>query len=334
MKSRSIICTLTFAFLLIPFAVTSIQADYQSGLNAYRAGDYETAYKVFITEAEQGNADAQYKLGVIYDKAQGVPEDWREAMKWYLKAADLGHAEAQYSLGNMAWTYEGWPKRCLEATGWYFKAAEQGHMQAQYALGKMHHMAGFERDCGLPRDLEQASRWYLKAAEQGHAKAQYSLGLMYDNGWGVMQDDREAAKWVRKAAEQGDDSARKWLALEMGDLVGPGVIFGWIIAILLIVFIFCVLYPMSLGQGNMNWRILVGTMLKKLRIPLSIIFGVLGFLIFYFFGVMYTELEQSRLGPASDIIPIVAGLVGAFIGSKIWWIKSDLKDKNKDMKSD
>ena len=49
---------------------------------------------------------------------------------------------------------------------------------------------------------------------------------------------------------------------------------------------------------------------------------------------MYAELEQSKLGPVGGIIPFIAGLVGAFIGSRIWWLKSDVKDKNKDMKSD
>ncbi len=45
------------------FAVTSVQADYQSGLEALQAGDYETVFKELIDEAEEGNANAQYYMG-------------------------------------------------------------------------------------------------------------------------------------------------------------------------------------------------------------------------------------------------------------------------------
>ncbi len=45
------------------FAVTSVQADYQSGLEALQAGDYETVYKELIYEAEKGNSHDQYYMG-------------------------------------------------------------------------------------------------------------------------------------------------------------------------------------------------------------------------------------------------------------------------------
>ena len=51
--------------------------------------------------ADQGNAKAQYNLGVMYDKGTGVAQDYKEAIKWYQKAADQGYASAQYNLGVM-----------------------------------------------------------------------------------------------------------------------------------------------------------------------------------------------------------------------------------------
>jgi hypothetical protein len=50
--------------------------------------------------AEQGYAEAQYNLGVMYANGEGVPEDDTEAVKWYRKAAEQGLAKAQYNLGG------------------------------------------------------------------------------------------------------------------------------------------------------------------------------------------------------------------------------------------
>src|SRR5260221_5360588 len=76
--------------------------------------------------ADQGKAAAQYILGVMYQRGQGVPQDYAEAMKWYRKAADQGLPVAQSNLGTM---YEnGWGVRKDEAAAvrWYQKAADQG----------------------------------------------------------------------------------------------------------------------------------------------------------------------------------------------------------------
>ena len=46
--------------------------------------------------ARQGDADAQYSLGLIYDQGgHGIEPDRKEALTWYLKAAEQGHEEAK-----------------------------------------------------------------------------------------------------------------------------------------------------------------------------------------------------------------------------------------------
>ena len=52
-------------------------------------------------DAEQGDAEAQYTLGGLYDAGHGVVQDYVEARKWYLKAAEQGVAMAQYGLGSL-----------------------------------------------------------------------------------------------------------------------------------------------------------------------------------------------------------------------------------------
>ena len=57
--------------------------------------------------AEQGNAVAQFNLGVMYEKGEGVPKDYKQAAYWYSKAAEQGNAEAQTILGIMYGEGEG-----------------------------------------------------------------------------------------------------------------------------------------------------------------------------------------------------------------------------------
>ncbi|MGA2402548.1 MAG: retroviral-like aspartic protease family protein [Syntrophobacteraceae bacterium] len=66
---------------------------------AYDRGDFARAYKEFKELAEQGDALAQYNLGVMYANGHGVPKDEAEAVKWFRKAAEQGFAQAQRALG-------------------------------------------------------------------------------------------------------------------------------------------------------------------------------------------------------------------------------------------
>ena len=56
-------------------------------------------FKEMLQAAEQGNAKAQFYLGVMYTNGQGVRQDDAQAVQWYRKAAEQGVAEAQYNLG-------------------------------------------------------------------------------------------------------------------------------------------------------------------------------------------------------------------------------------------
>ena len=44
---------------------------------------------------KQGDTNAQFNLGVMYEDGRGVTQDYQEAVKWYRKAAEQGDAEAQ-----------------------------------------------------------------------------------------------------------------------------------------------------------------------------------------------------------------------------------------------
>jgi len=123
--------------------------------------NYAEALKWYREAAEQGNAKAQYNLGMMYHAGQGVPQDSAEAARWYRKAAEQGNASAQFNLGLMYEKRQGVPQNFVEAVNWYRKAAEQGNPEAQYNLGMMY-FAGL----GVPKDYAAAHVWFHLATSR------------------------------------------------------------------------------------------------------------------------------------------------------------------------
>ena len=162
--------------------------------------------------AEQGHAQAQFKLGRYYETGEGLPQDVEKAMEWYTKAAEQGYAKAQHNWGRLlvlSHNYE-------EAVRWFTMAADQGLAPAQSALGRLH-----EQGKGVPQNYEKAVEWLTKAAKQGHAPAQTQLGYLYHKGLGVEQNEVESVEWFTKAAEQGYPHAQYCLGFHY--MKGQGV---------------------------------------------------------------------------------------------------------------
>ena len=154
--------------------------------------------KATCSSAEQGDANAQYDLGIMYVFGEAVERDYKRAVYWLSKAAKQEHSGAQWTLGLMYDHGEGLEQNYEKALYWYKKAAEQGDARAQNDLGLMYY-----NEKGVKQDYDKVKYWFSKAAEQGHAKAQYQLGVMYEYGEGVEQNYEVAANWYLKAANQG-----------------------------------------------------------------------------------------------------------------------------------
>jgi TPR repeat protein len=80
------------ALLLAPGAAHAQSLD--MALAALKRGDHATALKLLPPLAEQGNAAAQFNLGLIYDNGRGVARNHAGALKWYRLAAIQGNAGA------------------------------------------------------------------------------------------------------------------------------------------------------------------------------------------------------------------------------------------------
>jgi TPR repeat protein len=194
------------------------------------AGDmWQQLFQENLARAEAGEADAQYEVGIMYLKGQGVEQDRGQAVHWLTAASKSGHEPSAAKLRRMEDQQDKFQK--------LLKKAEAGDTQTQYEVAMM-----LLKGRGVDKDEAQAAKWLSKAAEQGDEKAitrlgivnykgeigrpdyakafdlfskvksesvlaQYYLGEMYAEGKGVKRDYQEAIAWYQKAADGGFNRA-------------------------------------------------------------------------------------------------------------------------------
>ena len=152
--------------------------------------------------AEQGDAEAQFGLGLKYGNATGEDLDFAKAAGWYRKAADQNHPLAQFNLGVMYSRGQGMPVDDVEAKRWINLAAELGDAAAQHNLGERCDRAGSPR---AGNDLEsriEAYKWFQLASAQGYgdseaASATMTLKMTHED---VLDGERRTAAFVVKAS--------------------------------------------------------------------------------------------------------------------------------------
>lgn len=153
--------------------------------------------------ADAGDAEAQFQVGRVYLRGDGVPKDEGKAAEWFRRAAEQGTARSQVMLAGMLLQGRGAEKNVDEALIWYRRAAEQGDESAQLALAEHYYFRA-----GGP-DYVEAVKWYRPLAERGHPAAQNALGIIVERGLhGEPADPKAAAEWFSKAARQGERKAQ------------------------------------------------------------------------------------------------------------------------------
>ena len=172
--------------------------DLMFGEAAYDKGDYVKAARQFRIAAEKYNSwsdVAMFRLGLLYVKGQGVPQDYAEAVKWFRRAANRRNAAAQLALGNAYGRSLGVTQDNAEAVKWFRKAAEQGHAQAQLYLG-IRYASGE----GVPQDYVLAHMWYSLSAAIGHqdgAKARAAIATLMTPAQ-IAEAQKLAREWWAK----------------------------------------------------------------------------------------------------------------------------------------
>ena len=207
----------------------------EEAIHFYNKEEYDKAFSMFQTLANQQDSVAQYYLGLCYYEGQGIAQDFFEAEKWFKKSANQGYGMAQSKLDALnyimptasfigsswesLWSYEPAPidkylqayrlynnYKYTEAFSEFKELAESGLDDAQCQLGECYNLGH-----GVKKNDKNAAYWYQKAAQGGNVTAQYKLAYCYEYGIGVDGDYTQAMKWYQKAASQKHKDAKRAL---------------------------------------------------------------------------------------------------------------------------
>jgi hypothetical protein len=174
---------------------------------AYASKNYTTAFSLFSTLANKGDARAQAMVGSFYSMGWGIEKNGEEAVKWWSKAAEQGEVNALNNVANFyKYGKNGVPPDYPEAIKWYEKCVVQSACFVEF--GDM-----YENGLGVPEDGGEAARLYKMGVDKEITDSQYQsaevymkadaelhLARMYANGRGVQRDCTEATRLMTLAA--------------------------------------------------------------------------------------------------------------------------------------
>jgi hypothetical protein len=140
--------------------------------HAYAAGDYvwEEKFKTAMPKAEQGDMEAQYDIGRMYERGKGSTKDAKKAFEWYSKAANQGDIKSAYKIGRAYLSGSGVKRNYKKALGWFKKSASKKYARAEYYIGVI-----YENGYGVKKDFNQSISWYRRALDGGYRNASSAI---------------------------------------------------------------------------------------------------------------------------------------------------------------
>lgn len=161
-----------YIFLLALAVSLPVRADFNDGIVAYLMGDYPRAFTTMQSLAETADHGyAQYYLGVMYAKGQGVAQDYDEAGHWLREAAEKGIPQAQYHLAELYMNGQGVPRDYEFAYIWYTVATAHGHDKSEQGIEDARQKLTQEQVNEADRmSVEFINRYGPKEGEEGQIK--------------------------------------------------------------------------------------------------------------------------------------------------------------------
>ena len=122
--------------------------------------DFKKAFEIFKKVADEGDADAQYNVGLLYLSGQGVKKDSEEAAKYFGLATAQGQSDAEYNQA-LLYLYGKDESDKRKAFKILQKLANNGFVPAQSIFGLM-----YLRGDTVAKDAKTAATWIIKGREQ------------------------------------------------------------------------------------------------------------------------------------------------------------------------
>lgn len=174
------------------FAIAQLAAAYLDGDDEVEQDPEKAAYW-YRKEAELGESEGAFNLGILYAKGFGVERDFTKAAEWMEKALAWGDSDAKQ------------PAEQYRKMADDLRKAEAGDAKAMAEVaGTYMAMAGSLDQAGPDRDYAESLKWAQKAADAGCAAGYWPLALAYHHGRGVKKDNGKATELYKKGAELGD----------------------------------------------------------------------------------------------------------------------------------
>ena len=167
-----------------PIALTILGLRALDGTNG-QAVNLPDAVKDLTQAAQKGQAVAQYRLGTLYERGQGVTADAAQAAHWYELSANQGNRKAMHNLAVTYASGSAGKKNMAEAARWFAKAAGLGLSDSQFNLAVL-----YERGDGVPQSLLDAFKWYTIAAAQGDTESKSRITALQSQ---LSDSDKAAA---------------------------------------------------------------------------------------------------------------------------------------------
>lgn len=171
--------------------------------------DWIKAVEMLERSATNGNADAQWELGLMYEYANHVDQDQARALDLYRRSANAGNPIGLYLVAHCYQHGIVVDEDKVISDSLYRQSFDQLIALAPeediYVLNFVG-SAYFWGD-GVEVDRAKAFGYYLTSAEKGNPETQYKIGSCYANGQGTDRDEEKALYWYRKSAAQGYSEA-------------------------------------------------------------------------------------------------------------------------------
>lgn len=177
-------------------------------LDKERSDFTDNAIENLYQQAQNNNSYAQYTLGKMYLRGEGVEQDAEYGVRWLLKAIKQNNMYAQCLLGKAILKGKYLPMDnnlhldIDTAVKLLLKSSDQGNEFASYTLGK-----AFIEGNVLPQDISAGLELLLKASEKNCVPAWYFLGKMFYNGIGVEKDIDAAIYYFEKTVNDNNSYA-------------------------------------------------------------------------------------------------------------------------------
>ena len=168
--------------------MTTIGSCYLHGLGTEK--NNEKSFYWYNIAAKQGNALAQFKLGVYHEKNK----NYKEVLHWYNLSAMQGNHNALLNIGCY---YDNIEKDYEKAVEWYTLSANKGNSCAQNNLGCYYK--------SIEKNYEKAVYWFTLSANKGNSRAQNNLGCYYET---IEKNYEKAVEWLSLSANQGNLTAQ------------------------------------------------------------------------------------------------------------------------------